>query len=159
MTDSEVPAKELAKAKDAAYRYLSYRARSRTEVERKLAEKSFSDPVIRAVLTDLDRFGYINDAEFAGLWTRSRISLRGFGRRRIEQELRDKGVSREIITETLRETFKNSPELEVARREAEKKAGTLGRLDPPVRRRRLAGFLERKGFSFDTIRAVLSELK
>src|SRR5512144_2204874 len=42
--------KEIARARDAAYRHLSYRPRSRTEILRKLQEKGFSDPLVDRVL-------------------------------------------------------------------------------------------------------------
>jgi regulatory protein len=150
---------ELKKAKNTVYRYLSIRPRSRAEVEHKLTEKAFSDSVIHAVLADLDRLGYLNDREFAGQWARSRVRLRGFGRRRIVQELRTKGISRAIIHETLADLFHDSPESDMARLEAEKKLKTLARFEPEVRRRRLAGFLERKGFSSEIIRSILNSVK
>ncbi len=101
--------------------------------------------------------GYVNDHEFAGQWARSRVRLRGFGKRRIEQELRSKGISRDIIHEILADLFQDSPESDIARLEAQKKLKTLTCFEPEVRRRRLAGFLERKGFSSDIIRSVFND--
>ncbi len=146
---------ELTKAKNTAYRYLTYRPRSRAEVEQKLAEKGFSGETVQTVLADVDRLGYINDREFARQWAAGRVRLRGFGRRRIGQELRDKGVSRDIIHQAVAEVFDDSTELDIARGQAEKKLKTLTRFEPEVRRRRLAGFLERKGFSPDIILTIL----
>jgi regulatory protein len=147
--------REITRAKNAAYRYLALRPRSRTEVERKLSQKTFPDAVIRAVLSDLERLGYVNDREFSRLWSQSRVRMRGFGRRRIEQELRNKGVSQDVIRETLDALFENSSEADIAQREAEKKLKSLARFAPDVRLRRLAGFLERKGFSSEIIHAIL----
>ncbi len=156
---AEIPEKELTRAKDVAYRYLSYRPRSRSEIEQKLRDKEFGKNVIAAVLVDLERMGYVNDREFAGQWASSRIRLRGFGRRRIEQELTAKGISRDIIAETLVLLFDESPEPEIALREAEKKLKNLTRFEPEVQRRRIAGHLERKGFPTDIIYDVLRELR
>ena len=151
--------KEMTRAKNTAYRYLSYRPRSRVEVEQKLVDKGFSRDITGAVLADLARFGYIDDHVFARQWAGSRIRLRGFGRRRIEQELRGKGVDPEIIRDILRKVFLDSSETEIARREAEKKLKTLTRVHPEARRRRLAGFLERKGFSSEIIHSIVLDLK
>lgn len=150
---------ELSQAKNAAYRYLSYRPRSRAEVEQKLVEKSFSRKIIHTVLADLDRLGYVNDREFARQWARSRVRVRGFGRRRIEQELRSKGVSSDVISEALEVVFEDSSEADIARQEAERKLKSLIRFEPEVRRRRLAGFLERKGFSSDIISTILRTIR
>lgn len=159
MRNSELNEKEPTKAKNAAYRFLAYRPRSRAEVEGRLTEKGFSDSVIQAVLSDLDSLGYLNDHKFARQWAASRIRLRGFGRRRIEQELKDKGINRDILHEALGDVFDGSSETDLARREAEKKLKSLTRFDPEVRLRRLAGFLQRKGFSSDIIRTILREVR
>jgi regulatory protein len=151
--------KEYTRAKNIAYRYLSYRSRSYAEVEKKLRDKGVGDVAVRTALSDLIRLGYIDDKKFADQWAQSRVRLRGLGRRRIEQELRNKGVSRDIIREALGEVFEDSSEADIARREAEKKLKTLVRFDPEVRRRRLAGFLERKGFSSEIIHIVLRDIR
>ncbi len=153
------PEKELERAKNAAYRYLSYRPRSRAEVEEKLREKDFDEAVISAVLDGLERIGYVNDLEFSRQWAAARIRFRGFGRRRIGQELRNKGVSRDIIRETLAQLFDDASENEIALREARKKLKGLIRFGPEVRRRRLAGHLERRGFPTEIIYDVLRQVR
>jgi len=150
--------KEAARAKNTAYRYLTYRPRSRAEVEAKLRDKEFDDAVIAAVLADLVRFGYINDGKFAGQWASSRARLRSFGKRRVERELRDKGVDGETVTRTLGEVLPPSVELATAKETAERKLRTLQSFDRETRRRRLAGFLERKGFSYDVIGDILKNI-
>jgi regulatory protein len=147
--------KQFSRAKNAAYRFLSLRPRSRAEIERKLTDRGFPSDIIGRVMLLLGQLGYVNDREFAGQWARSRTRIRGMGRRRIEQELRAKGIDREIVHETLCRLFEDVAEIDIARKEAEKKLRTLARFEPEVRRRRLAGFLGRKGFSPDIIAALL----
>lgn len=151
--------KLLKRAKYTAYRYLTIRPRSHKELADKLQDKEFSEPMIAAVLEHVTRLGYLDDGKFAAQWAASRVRSRGFGRRRLEQELRIKGISRDIIKGTLGTLFEEVPEAETARKEAEKKLRTLTRFEPEVRRRRLAGFLERKGYSSEIIRNVLNALK
>jgi len=151
--------KQLKRAKNSAYRYLTIRPRSNKELADKLHDKKFSDPVITAVLEHVTRLGYLDDGKFAAQWAASRIRSRGFGKRRLEQELRIKGISRDIIKETLTTLFEESAESDIARKEAEKKLRTLTRFEPEVRRRRLAGFLERKGFSSEIIRTILRTMR
>jgi regulatory protein len=149
--------KELTKARNTAYRFLTYRPRSRAEIVQKLHDKEFNEAIIEAVIADLARLGYVNDRQFAGQLALSRIRLRGFGRRRIEQELKHKGIDREIIREVVTEVFVDESEIETAKQVAGKKITAMKCLDRETRRRRLAGFLERKGFSFDIIGAVLRD--
>ncbi len=149
--------KELVRARDAAYRFLAYRPRSRAEVEAKLLDRHFSEITVRDVLSGLERLGYLNDREFARQWAEARVRLRGFGRRRIERELRDKGIGRDIIKETLLDVAGGETELRTAQDIARRKLKTLQSIDRETCRRRLVGFLERKGFSYDVIRTVLTE--
>jgi regulatory protein len=147
--------KVLKRARNSAYRYLTIRPRSCVEVERKLQDREFPPDIVSSVIDYLIKLGYLNDEQFARQWAASRVRSRGFGRRRLEQELRSKGVSSVTIKETLGALFEDAPEAEVARKEADKKLRTLTRFGPEVRRRRLAGFLERKGFSSEIIRTIL----
>jgi regulatory protein len=150
---------QLKRAKNTAYRYLTIRPRSRKELADQLQDKEFTNLMIAAVLEHVTRLGYLDDEKFAAQWAASRVRSRGFGRRRLEQELRIKGISRDIIKETLDTLFEEAPEAETARKEAEKKNKTLTRFEPDVRRRRLAGFLERKGFSSEIILTILRTVR
>jgi regulatory protein len=150
--------KELTRARNAAYRLLTYRPRSLAELEAKLRDKEFGDAVIQRVIEGLIRLGYLNDRKFAEQWAASRSRLRSFGRRRIELELRNKGVDRAVITEALAGVFLNDLELETAKQAAQKKLTSMKAADRETRRRRLAGFLGRKGYSFEIIRIVLKDM-
>ena len=151
--------KEVKRARNSAYRYLTIRPRSRAEVEQKLRDRGFPPEVVSSVIDHLLRLGYLNDEQFARQWAAGRVRSRGFGRRRIEQELRQKGIGRDIIHDTLTALFEDASELDVARREAEKKLRTLSRFEPEVRKRRLAGFLERKGFPSEIIRSIVRTVR
>ncbi len=147
--------KEFTRAKNAAYRFLSYRPRSYAEVEKKLHDKGFNRTVVQDVLSDLVRLGYVDDEAFANQWVRGRVRLRQIGRHRIKQELKDRGLDSEVIRRVLGGVLTADLEIETARQAAERKLSTMKALDRETRRRRLAGFLERKGFSYDVIGGIL----
>ena len=157
MLIKELEDKVLARARNTAYRLLTYRPRSLAELKQELADKGFDEAIIEAVVRYLERLGYINDRQFAEQWAAGRVRLRGFGRRRIEQELRYKGIGRDTIAEALDGVFGPETELETARAAAEKKLNTMKSSDGETRRRRLSWFLQRKGFSFEIIRKVIQE--
>jgi len=153
----ELEEKELTRAKDAAYRYLTYRPRSRAEVETRLREKGFDEAVINVAISALIRLGYLNDEKFARLWAENRVRLRAFGRRRIERELREKGIDSSIVLQALAGVFTPDIENETAEKAAAVKLKGMKSCDRDTRHRRLAGFLERKGFPYDVIRAVVKK--
>lgn len=155
----EYPDKAIVRARNTAYRLLTFRPRSNYELEQKLREKTFPEPVIQTVMQHLQRLGYIDDRKFAAQWAASRARLRGYGRRRIEQELRLKGVDQQTIHEALTEVIPPENEREIACKIVENKLRTIKNSEPRVQQRRLAGFLERKGFSHEIIWDILRAMR
>ncbi|MBI3815577.1 MAG: regulatory protein RecX [Nitrospinae bacterium] len=144
---------EFEKAKAAAYRFLSYRPRSRKETEKKLREKKFSQEIIKKTIDFLEDNKYINDREFTLNWIRYRMENRPLGRASLEYELRKKGISSDLIEESLGEIYGDGfDEYEIAVKMAEKKMVSL------KDKRKLSGYLQRKGFSYDTIERVIENI-
>lgn len=86
---------------------LARREHSRFEMERKLRVKGFDQAHIPSALNQLVKQDLLSDSRFAEqyCWARSQ---RGFGPRRIQLELQDRGVSPELIEDTLREISRSS---------------------------------------------------
>jgi regulatory protein len=144
---------EFERAKAAAYRFLSYRSRSRKETEKKLREKKFSIEIIKKTIDFLEDNKYINDREFTVNWIRYKMENRPLGRASLEYELRKKGISTDLIEESLCEIYGDEfDEYEIAVKMAERKLVSL------KDKRKLFGYLQRKGFSYDTIERVISTL-
>ncbi len=144
---------EFERAKQIAYRFLSYRPRSKKEIEKKLREKKFSKDTIIMVINLLEENNYINDREFTLNYIRYRMENRPVGRASLEYELRKKGISSYLIEESLREIYGDGfDEYEIAVKMAEKKMDSL------KDKRKLFGYLQRKGFSYDTIERVVTAL-
>ena len=91
------------KARQKALRYLLYRGRSIEEVRSKLAQKGFDDAVIKKVVDRFTDLGYLNDRNFARQWAKSLAVSRLWGDRKIEISLLEKGISRDLIKETIAE--------------------------------------------------------
>ena len=152
---------EFEKGKQIAYRFLSYRPRSKKEVERKLKEKKISGENIVSIISLLEKYNYLNDREFTLNWLRYRMENRPLGRRSLEYELREKGVDSEIIKDSLDEVYTGEfDEYEVAVRLAEKKIASLRKVktEDNIVKRRLFSYLHRKGFSYDTIERVIENI-
>jgi len=140
-------------AKDYALRLLSIRPRSVREIIDRLARKGYDLQAVDSVVADLAELGLLDDAKFAKLWIESRTALRPMGASRLRAELARKGVARGLIDQALADSSKDRDEEVAAMELASRKLRSLRSLDPAVARRRLAGFLSRRGFS-----AVLKEM-
>ena len=142
---------------EAALRLLEFRARSRQELAQRLQRKGAVPSVIEAVLARLSAQGYVNDAVFARQWTESRLRT-GHGRRRIALELRVKGIASATIRDALGELADPAREADAAERQVRQRLRLLRRLEPAAQRRRLYGFLQRRGYAADVIERVLARL-
>ena len=148
---------QLQKAKDAAYRYLSYRARSVAEVRDKLTEKDFAAEVVAEVIADLQHQQLLDDREFARRWVEARLQ-RAHGARKLAQDLRHKGVAASVVDEVLAEY---STALESGERAAEllsKQAWRYQGLAPDKAKRRMLGFLARRGCDLEMARAAVEQV-
>jgi regulatory protein len=139
---------------------LAPRARSRAELRRALARSGELPALVEVVLERLERAGYIDDAEFARQFSRSRALRGGMSRRRVQLELAERGVSREVADAAVGQVFAEEgvDERDAVGRVARKKLRSLASLDPITRRRRMYAFLARRGFDRDDIARVLDDL-
>lgn len=147
---------EVARATEAAITLLAHRPRSTRELEQRLRQKGYAAEAISGALARLVELHYLDDADFARFWVANRQANRPRGRRLLEQELRHKGVERELIDEAIAEAELDEPA--AALNAGRTKLRTYSGLEPAVARRRLAAYLGRRGYSYDIIRGVLAQL-
>ena len=146
---------DLKTAKSQALKHLSYRDRSKRELTQYLEKKEHAPAVIEKTIQYLVNLNYINDPRFAMEWGRSRIERKKFGKERVRQELFAKGIAPDIINVALDTLYDANPEKELALACASKKLASLHGLEPEKRSRRLAHYLQRRGFSADIIYETL----
>lgn len=148
---------EISRATNQAVRLLAHRPRARRELQTRLRRNGFSDQAISAALNRMEELGYINDQQFATYWVENRAEHRPRGRRLIAQELRAKGVAPDVIEQAVDEAEidEYGQALELARQ----RSGRMQGLESQVWRRRMAGFLQRRGYSMEIVRRVLEELE
>ena len=146
---------EIKQARALAYRYLSYRDRSERETAEHLRKKGLDEAVVQETLRYLIKAKYLDDRRFAEHWARTRAENKQFGRYRLRRELIGKGLTPDLIDETLDALFDTVREVDLARACVEKKLRSMQDLDPEKKKRRLVGLLQRKGFSSHIIYQVL----
>ncbi len=126
------------------------------EVRDRLAKKGVDPEVVEAVLARLAGWGYVGDEGFARYWIENRGANQPRGRRLLQQELWRKGVERETIDQALEESEldEDAGALALAR----KRLPQLRALDEPTQRRRLAAYLQRRGYDYPTTKRALDTL-
>jgi len=148
---------ELRTAREDALKLLGYRSRSANELERRLKKKGYEDEIVRDVLASLTRVDLLSDERFTADWIRSRMASKPMGRTMLRWELRQKGIAPELIEEALEE-IDEEREFKAALALAEKKASKAAGGDAKAERRRLADFLRRRGFAWETVKRALNEV-
>lgn len=141
----------------AALNLLAYRPRAEGEIRTRLRQRGFPDDAIAETMTRLRDWGYVDDADFAERWIENRLEQRPRSARMIAMELRGKGVEAGTVAEAVDRA--DIDERHDALRLATERWGRLADLEPPVRQRRITGFLSRRGYGFDVIRDVLRQLE
>ena len=147
-------------AYDRALNMLAAQSRSARDLRRRLVQKGLDPAHVDLAIERLRATGFLDDDAFARQFARSRVLGAGHSRRRVQQELYKRGVERDAIDEAVDEVFEDEAvdETELVEQAARKKLRTLGRLDAATRRRRLYGFLARRGYESDAIRAVMARV-
>ncbi len=142
------------KAKDVAIRYIEYRPRSTTETRQHLRKKEYPDDVIERVIERLEAVELLNDAAFARYWVEQRETFKPRSKIALQMELRKKGIDRPLI-ETAVEKIDDTA---AATQAAQAKARRWQNLPEPEFRKKLNGFLQRRGFGYDIVREVTEAL-
>lgn len=148
---------ERSRAKSAALRLLTARPRSAAETRGRLLRAGFAPGVVDEVVRWLKERGYLDDEAFARGWVDARTRMRPMGARRMELELLEKGVAKDAARAAVAGVTREQEE-EWAAAVAGRRLARLKQLPPEVARRRLYGFLERRGFRSDVIRETVSRL-
>lgn len=144
---------QLESAKQVAFGYVSLRPRSEYELRAHLRRKSYEDVIVDSAVQRLRELDLLDDKAFADYWIEQRETFRPRSHFALIQELRQKGISRDIVEAAL----EGIDERASAQRAAEKQALRLAGLPEDAFRMKLAGFLQRRGFPFELINDVVDE--
>jgi regulatory protein len=131
---------------DRALGLLAVRARSRSELERRLTSAGFERDEIAETLDRLTAVGLVDDEAFARAFAEHAVGTRGEGRRAVESALFAKGVPRETIELVVSEVAGQEDESERALALARSRATRLGGAEPVTAYRKLFSFLARRGY-------------
>ena len=147
--------RSYAFAMEKAVAQLAMRARTEKEIEDCLIKNAYPERAIAKVMAYLHEAGYINDAEFAEQWTEARTT-KGLGSRRIQMELRQKGVDQTQIEQVISSIDENKM-LEGAVKTALKAARGKD-LSSPADRQKILAALARRGYDFSLAKKAIQQL-
>ena len=144
---------EFGKAYERALMYVMLRPRSVREVRDYARRKKWVPEDTEAIIEKLISKKYLDDRVFARAWIENRALVKKTSKRKLQMELKQKGVTDDIITETLAESSFNEGD---ALRQMIEKKRKLARYATDDQK--LMRYLAGQGFSFDDIKSALEAL-
>lgn len=150
-----IQASDARRAQEKALYLLEYRNYSKRELTEKIARTAASREAAQAAAGRMEELGLIDDRRFGEDYARELFSRKGYGARRVAQELRRRGIGQELIQELLAEYEDPERAGEAIRRVLEKKYPGW-REDEKVRRRAFAA-LQRLGYSYQEVREAMGQ--
>jgi regulatory protein len=137
-----------------ALNLLSYRPRSVTEVRGKLRDRGFDPQTLDLVLEALKARRLLDDSAFAEFWTGNRQAFSPRSRRMVRSELQKKGVA----GETAAQAVESIDDERGAYQAAVDRVKSFRWSDRDQFRRRLGGYLQRRGFGYSVIGPALERV-
>lgn len=143
-------------------RLVSFRPRSEREIReyctRTLKKHHTTAPIlIERVIVRLAELGYVDDNKFVEWWISQRSAFKPKGRRAIEIELRAKGVSKQCIDGYFSGRNQSGDERDMAKKAISRKLVIWQHVPLDLQRKKLFGFLSRRGFDADVIASVVDD--
>lgn len=135
---------------DSAINLLSYQDRTEKQLHNKLRNKEYSDAEIEEAFVKLREYGYLNDERYANNYHNAQA--RNKGARRIKLELLQKGISGSIVNEEF--ASNEHDEVSSILHIIEQRYSDADFTDDK-QQRRIFGFFQRRGFSYDDIKTAV----
>ena len=161
--DSERIIKDVEKSRtrtfDRAVNLLTYKPRSIKELRERLLEKDWTnEAIVQETIEKLEKYGYLNDAQFAKDFASSKLRQKPVGKRVLKQKLAQRKLGKETVEEAIEKAFEETPEEEIIERAIEKRLRVKGIPKEREDVKKFYDFLLRQGFSYDLVRDKMREI-
>src|SRR5438874_4020083 len=136
-------------------RMLARRELSAAQLKARLLEREHAAKDVDAAIEQLRESGALDDARVARAYTETALKVKGRGRLRIQRELNEMGIPREIAAAALADAFGEVDERGLIAKALKKKLRGPQKIDTPQEYGRVYQFLIRQGFSPAVVSAAL----
>ena len=146
---------KFTEAFEISLNFLSYKLRTEKEIITKLKSKKFSTEIIDEVITKLKNLDLLDDYNYAKIFINDKINLTNYSKRRIINDLYQKGIDKRIYEDYLEEVFGYNMELDKATQIVETKINIWKEKHEGYDlKNKIVTFLLQKGFSYDIAKQV-----
>ena len=142
-------------AQEVALHFLGYKMRTEKEVREKLQQKGYDESMCERVLCFLKKYAYVDDLAYAKAYIKERSRLSARSVRALQWELKCRGIAQSVIDEALEQVPVNEYE-DAVKWIRKKQKGNLSEMKEE-QKRKLWGFLQRRGYGYDVIEYAFSQ--
>lgn len=143
------------KAKDKAYKFLGYKARSEKEVRDKLTKENYPQEIIDRIIELFKHYNYINDENYTKAYINNRIKFKPRAKRMLKYELAQKGIDSDTIENIIDSS--NIDETDIAINLLQKKLKNKKDIEQKEKQR-IYNYMLRRGFDYETINKAFKEV-
>ena len=147
------------KGYNSALRLLGYRMRSCAEMKQRLAEKKYPKNIIDEIIDKLLKIRYLNDAEFANAFAHDKVKSKKIGPMALRMEFIPHKIDPDILEKTINAVYEKYPISDLIKQLLDKKKIKFGTKLDQKTKKRIQDLLGRKGFSWNDISSVFTELE
>lgn len=144
---------------NSALRLLGYRMRSCAEMKQRLMEKKYPINIISDVIDKLLNIKYLNDAEFAEAFAHDKVKSKKIGPITLRMEFIPHRIESEILENVIKKVYEQYPISDLIKQLLDKKKIQFGMKLEQKTKKRIQDLLKRKGFNWNEISAVFTELE
>lgn len=144
---------------NSALRLLGYRMRSCAEMKQRLMEKKYPINIISDVIDKLLNIKYLNDAEFAEAFAHDKVKSKKIGPITLRMEFIPHKIDSEILENVIKKVYEQYPISDLIKQLLDKKKIQSGIKLELKTKKRIQDLLKRKGFNWNEISAVFTELE
>lgn len=148
------PEKQETRARNVLLHQLARSAKSTSQLRKILEQREIDPEIADKVIERFTEVGLIDDAAYAETIVNSRRNYKGLAKSAIKRELNEKGVSQELVEEAI-SGITAEDDFESAKQLATRRFRQMAHLEKEVRTRRLAGYLQRKGYGSNAVFAAI----
>lgn len=146
---------KFGEAFEISLNFLSYKLRTEKEIITKLKSKKFSAEIIDEVITKLKNLDLLDDYNYSKIFINDKINLTNYSKRRIINDLYQKGIDKKIYEDYLEEVFGYNMELDKATLIVETKINIWKeKYEGYELKNKIVTFLLQKGFSYDVAKQI-----
>jgi regulatory protein len=145
----------MGSAYDDGLQMLARRELSTAQLKARLLEREHPAQDVDAAIEQLKETGALDDARVARAYAETALRVKGRGRLRVQRELNEMGIPREIAAAAVADAFGEVDERGLIAKAITKKLGGRRKIGTPQEYGRVYQFLMRQGFSPAAVAAAL----